>query len=255
MERKAFAAVEWKAETEGTFRAIFSTFGSVDNDGDVTLPGALPVGQEVLLGAYQHKSWDGMLPIGKGVIGADAEKGWLDGEYFLDTLGGRDTYTTVKRTGSLQEYSYSYDPLIASTKADELRKYPGARRILKKLGVDEVAPVFKGAGIGTGTAFLKSASTYAEDAEHVLADVQAFIERSKSLADLRVKEGRTLSQANRERIDSVMAAARTAMDDLEKLLTDTAPQPKGVLNVLASRARLRAELAQFSSELGIPLSI
>ena len=40
--------------------------------------------------------------------------------------------------------------------------------------------------------------TYADHAEHVLASVQAFTERSRSLADLRSKEGRTLSAANRE---------------------------------------------------------
>jgi HK97 family phage prohead protease len=64
----------------------------------------------------------------------------------------------------------------------------------------------------------------ADIAAESLADVAAFIARTKSLADLRAKEGRTLSAANRERLARLMSAMRESLADIEKLLDETDPE-------------------------------
>ena len=63
---------------------------------------------------------------------------------------------------------------------------------------------------GPGTRAINQGTTYAGQSEAVLAAVQDLLDRSKSLADLRRKEGRDLSPANLERI----AELRKAIDEL-----------------------------------------
>jgi hypothetical protein len=159
MQYKTFSGLQLKAGKPGAFRATIASLAPVvDHDGDVTEPGAFKQGQQVILSAYGHASWSGALPVGKGVIGANASRAWVDGEFFLDTAPGRDTYQTMKALGALAEFSYGFEVLSASFDRSELSAYPGARRILKSLDTFEVSPVLKGAGIGTGLDYIKSAS-------------------------------------------------------------------------------------------------
>ena len=69
-------------------------------------------------------------------------------------------------------------------------------------------------------------SSYLDHAEHVLASVQAFIERSGSLADLRSKEGRVLSAANRERLSTLHDLLAECAKDIKELLDSTQPAPE-----------------------------
>lgn len=216
-ERKSLEA-KLSAETPGQFRAVFSTLNVVDHDGDITVPGALKHGTEVIVGAYGHDSRS--LPTGKGVIGGDESSVWVDGEFFLDTPQGEATYKTLKRLQERQEWSYTYRVLAS----DEERRDGKSVRILKDIQVFSVDPVMVGAGIGTHTAGIKSAETFVTEAEHALASVQVLIDRSKSLADLRAKEGRALSAANRSKLAALLEASRLAVADLEQLLSDGDPE-------------------------------
>src|SRR5262245_26731898 len=97
------------ADPPGHLEAVFSTFGLVDRDGDVVLPTAFTPGQAVPL-VWAH---DWHRPIGKGVIQVDPTRAVFDGELFLDTTAGLDAYTTIKRMGALQEYSWGFQVLDA----------------------------------------------------------------------------------------------------------------------------------------------
>ena len=157
MEHKALA-VELKQNQAGAFRAIFATFNQVDHDGDVTLPGAFPVGAKVPIAGVGH-NWD-VPTIGNGTIGADSEKAWLDGRFNLKMDAGRETYESIKFDAdegvNAQQYSYAYDVGKGhSARPDEQKKWPGAKRILEQLVPHEVSPVLLGAGMETGTAFVK----------------------------------------------------------------------------------------------------
>jgi len=100
MKMKRFVSpIEFKADgEEGEFRAVFSRLNVIDHDGEVTLPGAFEDGQAVRVSYWGHRWRD--LPVGRGVIHADEEKAWVDGRFFLDTEGGKETYLTVRAWAS-----------------------------------------------------------------------------------------------------------------------------------------------------------
>lgn len=147
------SAIELKEDGDpGEFRAVFSTFNVIDHDGDVTLPDAFEDGQKVRISYWGHRWQD--LPVGKGAIHQDEEKAWVDGQFFLDTAGGQETYKTVKNLGDLQEWSYGFDILESHQGKFEEQDV----QFLEKLTVYEVSPVMLGAGIGTGTEAIKEQS-------------------------------------------------------------------------------------------------
>ena len=142
--------VTFKADGEpGEFKAIFSTFDVIDLDNDVTLPGAFKDGQNVRVSYWGHR-WDD-LPVGRGVIQSDEKEAWINGQFFMDTEGGRETYQTVKNLSELQEWSYGYKVLDRSEGKFEDQDV----QFLRALDVTEVSPVMLGAGIGTRTEAIK----------------------------------------------------------------------------------------------------
>ncbi len=155
MNTKSFTGFRVKDAATGEFRAVYSTFNAIDSDGDVTLPGAFQNGTEVRISAYGHASWGGVLPVGKGVIGSDENEAWVDGQFFMDTTHGKDTFLTVKAMGALQEWSYSVEPTKNS-----FGEFDGRRvQFLETLkGPHEISPVLAGAGVGTRTVMTKNAA-------------------------------------------------------------------------------------------------
>jgi HK97 family phage prohead protease len=308
---------------EGAVIAVFSTFNVIDKDGDVTLPGAFEDGAPVRISAWGH-SWAD-LPVGRGAIKAEPERALLEGQFFMDTAHGLDTYRTIKGLADLQEWSYGYDVL----ESDEGAFNGQQVRFLKKLRVHEVSPVMLGAGVDTGTVDVKaemkpweeteneiqhrvrdpgdfepdsfrritikkdkprifaiigklkgedtttiqalrfpkddgwtvadakkwvadhpdvgkglSYEYQAEIAAASLADVTAFIARTRSLADLRAKEGRVLSAANRDRLAALTSAMRESLAEVEQLLAETDPgKASAVLQEYIRYQRTVAELA------------
>lgn len=149
---KHLSRVEIKSADEGRVTAVFATFNVTDKDGDVTLPGAFEEGAEVLISSYQHTSWQGALPVGKGRIFSNNKEAILEGQFFMETAAGRDTFEVVKQVGGKQEWSYGYDVLDAEYGVHEGREV----QFLKKLKTHEVSPVVVGAGVDTRTLAVKS---------------------------------------------------------------------------------------------------
>lgn len=147
MDHKQLSRVEIKSAAKGQVSAVFSTFNVIDHDGDVTLPGAFTDGAEVLISAYGHKTWEGSLPVGKGTIRTTDTEAILDGQFFMDTTAGRDTFEVVKQVGSKQQWSYGYDTIEAEPGVKDGRDV----QFLKRLEVHETSPVILGAGINTRT--------------------------------------------------------------------------------------------------------
>ncbi|MEU4578939.1 HK97 family phage prohead protease [Nonomuraea sp. NPDC023979] len=144
--------VEIKDEAKGLVKAVFATFNKIDSHGDVTLPGAFTDGAEMPISSYGHTSWDGALPVGKGTIRQTKTEAIFEGEFFMDTRHGEDTFKTVQRLGKLGQWSYGYD-------AEEYSfgEHDGQHvRFLAKQKVHEVSPVLLGAGVGTRTLATKS---------------------------------------------------------------------------------------------------
>ena len=82
-----------------------------------------------------------------------------------------------------------------------------------------------------------------------LTAIDTFRERVALLAELRLKEGRTLSGANRKRLSSLVASMQSVIADLDDLLSATEPKEKSApLNPLADHAAYMANIARFGQE-------
>jgi len=152
--------VEIKSPDRGTVSAVFATFDVADADGDVTLPGAFEEGAPVVISSYNHTSWGGNRPVGKGKIRTTKSEAILDGQFFMDTVDGRETFEVVKglAESSLGEWSYGFDIEEADPgtfDGDEVQ-------FLRRLKVWEVSPVMRGAGIDTRTLAVKALTGPAE---------------------------------------------------------------------------------------------
>lgn len=152
-ERKTAHLKDFTLTEEGEVKAAFAQTGVVDFDADYTFAGAFPT-KDLPISAYGHNSWPekgGLLPSGKGSIKEVGDLAILEGQFFIDTTAGRDTYLTVKHMGDLQEWSYGYDVTKTAPPPAGMK----ARRGIKALDVFEVSPVLLGAGIGTRTLDIK----------------------------------------------------------------------------------------------------
>jgi hypothetical protein len=170
VDSKTLSRVEIKSADKGEVTAVFSTFNVVDSDGDVTKTDAFEEGAEVLISSYQHTSWSGALPVGKGRIRTTRAEAVLDGQFFMDTTAGRDTFAVVKALGERQQWSYGFDVLDAEPGTFDGRDV----NFLKRLKVHEVSPVLIGAGVNTRTLATKGAKP---------ADVARAIEQARNVSD------------------------------------------------------------------------
>lgn len=154
METKSqLSGVEIKSASRGEVEAVFSTFNVIDKDGDVTFPGAFTEGAELAISGYGHSIWKGDMPVGRGRIRTTRTEAVLQGQFFMNTTAGRDTFEVVKAVGGSQEWSYGFDVLHRP----EAGVFAGRKaNFLKKLKVHEASPVFQGAGINTRTLAVKA---------------------------------------------------------------------------------------------------
>ncbi len=231
MPHKALTGIEVKDTAKGLIEAVFATLNVIDKDGDVTLPGAFTNGEKVRISAYGHKSWDGVLPVGKGEINEVGNEAILTGQFFMNTAAGRETFEVVKELGALAEFSYGFDVLENSfgVFGDDERKV----QFLRKLQVHEVSPVLLGAGIGTRTLVAKAAGgggiKLTEHVAAVLADFDELVDRIADVQATRAEKGKTLgadTQAGLEKFEVTMKRLRDVManaprpddNDLQQLL-------------------------------------
>jgi hypothetical protein len=170
-EYKLTALKDFRLTEAGAFKALFAPFNVVDKQNDLTLPGAFGQ-QRVVISAYGHGSWEGRLPVGKGRIYDGPDGGIVEGQFFLNTSGGKDTYTIVKELGDLQEWSYALPEIDFEMGEHEGKKV----RILKRIGVNEVSPVLMGAGNGTRTLEVKTMS-FDEQYGAAICAIEDLVER------------------------------------------------------------------------------
>jgi hypothetical protein len=170
MESKTLQRVEIKDAAKGQVSAVFATFNVIDGDGDVTLPDAFEDGAEVVISSYQHTSWGGSLPVGKGTIRTTKAEAIMDGRFFMDTTSGRDTFTVVKQLGPRQQWSYGYDTIDSDRGTFDGQEV----RFLKRQLVHEVSPVLVGAGVNTRTLAVKALTDGGMDP----ADAERLVERA-----------------------------------------------------------------------------
>ena len=219
VEQKVMQLKNLKLADDGTFKALFAPFNSVDKQGDLTLPGAFGERQNVIISAYGHGSWTGALPVGKGFIHDDEgeDGGVVEGKFFLNTTAGKDTWTIVKELGELQEWSYALPEIDF-----EFREVDGRQvRVLKRIKVNEVSPVLMGAGNGTRTLAIKAgeavALTFAERM------VKATIENEELYEILKGRRGFSASKPRSPAASDLKGAEgwMVSLDRLARALRET----------------------------------
>lgn len=244
MNRKSFQPSDLKLSESGTFEAAFAQFNIVDHDGDVTLPGAFPA-KEVPMSAFNHSSWDGAPPVGKGMISERGEWAVFTGEFFMNTTHGRDAYETLKGLGPLAEFSYGFSILDSSPDTRDGKRV----RVLKALDPFEVSHVLRGAGPTTHLMSIKSGGPgpempYAEHADWIRSEVEQFLKRTNDRAEWRAKEGRVLSAANlatlKELADAMGTTARRLAEFLMEHEPPKADRPRVPTGLAIELARARS---------------
>jgi HK97 family phage prohead protease len=147
---------EVKDADKGLVEAVFCRFNVKDYDGDWIVPEAFEDGADVLISAYGHTTWRGERPVGRGKIRVDKAQGVaiLDGQFWLETEDGRETFMVVKNAAELQEWSFGFDVLSTGVVTEEMRQ-AGVWRVITKVQVYEVSPVMVGAGVDTETLSVK----------------------------------------------------------------------------------------------------
>lgn len=238
MNTKTMGRLKVEDEAEGRVSAVFATLEVIDHDGDVTKPGAFADNGDVRISAYNHASWGNALPVGKGKIHEDGDEAILEGQFFMDTQHGADTFTVVKEMGDLQEWSYGFDILKASFGEEDDQEV----QYLEKLKVHEVSPVILGAGLNTRTLSAKGKSEkLSDEIEAVLADLDSVTARVAEVVAMRAAKGKSLgeeSQTLMTRLESSMER----LTDLMKVEPQNDETRVAVVREVARYERLRANL-------------
>src|SRR3972149_5788615 len=94
-----FKTFQVKADETGALEAVFSTFGVIDDDGDIVEASAFTNGQPVAM-VWSHDWAD---PVGKGTVEVTAKEAIFRGSFFMETTRGLEAFKTVKAMGDLQE--------------------------------------------------------------------------------------------------------------------------------------------------------
>ena len=237
-------SISFKDAGKGMVEAVFATLNVVDKDGDVTLPGFFGKQEVIMLPSHD---WDSV-PLGKGTIEEVGDKAVATIKMNLAIPTAKDWYEALKfdvdpANGTpLTEWSYGFRVLPGARTSDER-----AGQQVSILGplddgspgvkVDEVSPVVVGAGEDTVTLSVKGKKTFSDEADSVLAAVEGFIKRAKSLADLRAKDGRCLSADNMEKIKGVYTGVNSITESLDALLVDDDADAKAqARRIFADRA-------------------
>lgn len=227
MDKKSLARLEVKDETKGEVEAVFATLDVVDKDGDITRKGAFENGAEVVISAYNHKSWEGALPVGMGTISEQGDKVIMKGQFFLNTSGGRDTFEVVKALGGKGEWSYGFNVDDSAPTEIEGKSV----RELRKMTVHEVSPVMRGAGVGTMTTYAKSFKDEIAEATDVVTKA---IQSAKRVVALRAENGKSLSTVTTASLDGLresIKALSVILNTQEETTEDTTQDDE--LNAIA----------------------
>jgi len=153
MARKIYKSVVGAPDDAGRFSAVFAQIGPPpDHQGDISVAGCFggSVGQAVTIEPWDHSSG---APTGKGRVFERGTQAVVEGQFFLGSSAGRDTYEAVRELGPQAQWSYTF-----TIEDAEPGKWQNQRvQFLKALDVWSVGPVRRAAGIGTHTEWVKGA--------------------------------------------------------------------------------------------------
>jgi len=205
-----------------------STFGGdPDSYGDVVVKGAFAdsIANRPTKFLYEHSE-----PIGKQLEIREDDHGLWGRWSIVDTQAGTDAYKLAK-AGVLDSLSIGYVTVDDEYRSDGVR-------LLKKVDLFEVSAVAIPANRNAVITDVKSFDRHSSD---VQVAVREWLERVKSGADVRAKDGRDISQARRDHMATVSGSLRDVADQVDALLVP--PPLPDVINVGAELRRRRYHAA------------
>lgn len=225
-ERKSFG-VEVKATEpeQGIVEAIVSVFNNVDSYGDRVRFGFFDESLRTKMpkGVWAH-NWN--IPVAKTLEARELMPGdpllpeslkdlgglYIKGKFNLNTQRGAEAYSDIKE-GIIDEFSIGYIVNEESYAPD------GARELIKGK-LFEWSPVLFGANSETA---LISAKGLNDDVSDVGDEIQRLLLRLNGRAEIRQKEGRTLSSANVTRLSQLMETLTAAVENIKMLIDAAQP--------------------------------
>ncbi len=220
MEHKTFTPeLKLIDDDAGILEGYASTFLNWDSVRERPVKGAFAPHLDAFLKdgfiAIGH-NWQS-LPVATPVEAYEDDHGLFVRAAFHSTPEGQAARTVVKERlarGKSVKSSIGYEVL-----EDE---YVADGRLLKNVKLYEWSIVNVPANQAASMTYAKSLPL-ADHAATALAAVADFKDRITDLSQLRAKEGRVLSNANRERISQVKTALAALIQDLDALLSATEP--------------------------------
>ncbi len=225
---KSFSLQTKDISEAGKVRAVIATMNVADKDGDVTLPGFFGMQEAVVVPVHD---WD-HVPIGKAMVHEEGSEAIADIQLNLELQAAKDWLAAMKfdleQGKPLMEWSYGFKIMgNEAGSGSSIGEFQGhSVRFLRPMPdgsagckIWEVSPVLVGAGEGTRTLAAKSiGQTFLSEAQAALDAVDGLLERASSLADLRAKDGRSLSAVNMERLAALGVSLSKAATEIARLI-------------------------------------
>jgi HK97 family phage prohead protease len=229
----------------GSFEGYASVFGTVDSYGDTIDPGAytdtIP---QFLQRGFISWGHDWNLPIGIVTAAREDAKGlFISGNFHSDAEAQKYRVRASERVaaGKFMGLSIGYEAEAYEVRQvdtpfrNQWGELSDKVRALTKIKLYETAIVTVPAEENSGVTAIKSTDgfglSFDDHSERTRVAVREWWARAKSGWDLRTKEGRAISSARRERMATVRDALRNHADEIDAMLTETAPPGKAADDV------------------------
>lgn len=176
--------------------------------------------------------------------------------------------TKHARSGLITRWPWvelSMTPMPAAPETLNIHYVKSAREAIEAIETDVVIPEPLKAALAALDEWAEQreapAASYADELERVLLGSKALVERTHDISDLRVKSGRVLSAANRERLVTLRDRIATASEhadevlrDLDEMLSTTDPAAADEASK-ALTAAVFETLAREARELGVDITL
>lgn len=202
--------------------AQIATLSAVDHDGDTYERGAFSWGGDqwvMLLPAHDRRA----MPFGKARVYEEGDHAYAELHLNLETEAGREWHAALKfdlaKGKAVQEWSYGYQ----IHDMDYVVRGEVRVRVLKKVEVDEVSTVLRGAGAGTRTVAIKSLALLDQRFKAITAELAELTEAVGGDPAILSATGRKQLAAINLAVDALLAAGGEDIDQ-----PDAAAQAKAV---------------------------
>jgi HK97 family phage prohead protease len=244
IERKQLTLTDFQVSDDGpgTFAGYASVFNEVDSYGDTIAPGAyrdtLP---KFLADGFVAWGHDTLAPVAYPTAAREDDRGlWIEAAFHTtaEAQAARQIILERAAAGKRSGLSIGYYARRSEMTAE------GVRRLLD-IDLVETSLVMHPADDHARVALVKAADTEpappcdcdpaavvdydthaARLADHLEEFLSRFVQRTRSGSELRLKEGRAISTARRQRMASVSGSLREAADEIDAMLLETAPPEK-----------------------------